>query len=124
MARHKESNLQIQCVEWFRLQYPSLKKLLFAVPNGSFLQGGKVKRAIQGKRLKKEGVVEGVSDLILAVPNKDYPVLFIEMKTEKGRQTENQKDFEENVLNQGYDYRVVRSLKSFIEIVNQHIKNK
>ena len=31
---HEESQLQRICVKWFRLQYPELAVLLFAVPNG------------------------------------------------------------------------------------------
>lgn len=33
--RNEESKLQQSCITWFRLQYPRLAKLLFAVPNGS-----------------------------------------------------------------------------------------
>lgn len=31
---HNESALQRTCVSWFRLQYPLIARLLFAVPNG------------------------------------------------------------------------------------------
>lgn len=34
MTRHVESHMQRMCVGWFRLQYPAVGKLLFAVPNG------------------------------------------------------------------------------------------
>ena len=34
MREHNESQLQKSCVMWFRLQYPRLRYLLFAVPNG------------------------------------------------------------------------------------------
>lgn len=34
MTRHVESHMQRMCVHWFRLQYPTVGKLLFAVPNG------------------------------------------------------------------------------------------
>lgn len=32
--RHIESQIQKDCVTWFRLQYPKIGRLLFAVPNG------------------------------------------------------------------------------------------
>ena len=32
--RHQESIIQQTCVRWFRMKYPQLALLLFAVPNG------------------------------------------------------------------------------------------
>jgi hypothetical protein len=54
-----EHNLQVDCVQWFSLQYPSLRGRLFAVPNGGH------RSKTEAARLKAEGVVAGVSDLIL-----------------------------------------------------------
>lgn len=48
-TRHEESHLQRQCVAWFRLQYPKLARLLFAVPNG----GGRSK--VEAGIMKAEG---------------------------------------------------------------------
>ena len=73
--RHDESNLQMTCVRWFRLQYPEMAGLLFAVPNGS--KRGKVTAAI----LKAEGALAGVSDLLFLMPAGTCPYLCIEMKT-------------------------------------------
>ena len=59
--KQSESQLQSECVRWFRYQYPEFKNVLFAIPNGG-------KRNIStAKRLKSEGVVPGVADLFLAV---------------------------------------------------------
>lgn len=33
-SRHIESQIQQSCVKWFRLQFPEIGLLLFAVPNG------------------------------------------------------------------------------------------
>lgn len=114
---HKESTIQRSCVQWFRLQYPDLKLLLFAVPNG----GGRSK--IEAAIMKGEGVVSGVADLILLVPNAQYHGLCIEMKTtSKGsRQSTNQKAWEAAVTDCGYDYKVARSLDGFREIVNEYL---
>lgn len=51
--RNEESKLQQSCITWFRLQYPRLAKLLFAVPNGSR------RDVVTGAILKWEGVVAG-----------------------------------------------------------------
>ena len=69
--RNEESKLQQSCITWFRLQYPRLAKLLFAVPNGSR------RDVVTGAILKREGVVAGVADLI---PMKCYASLCIEIK--------------------------------------------
>ena len=58
-----EHRLQCTCVRWFGYQYPELSALLFAVPNGGR------RDPVTGARLKAEGVVAGVSDLILFLPS-------------------------------------------------------
>ena len=78
---HPESILQRQCVKWFRLQYAGIGNLLFAVPNGGF------RSPIEAKIMKGEGVVSGVSDLILLYSNNGYNSLCIEMKAPGGMQT-------------------------------------
>ena len=83
--RHEESQLQRICVKWFRLQYPELAILLFAVPNG----GARNKR--EAGIMKAEGVTAGVADIILLIPSGGYASLCMEFKTEKGRQQETQK---------------------------------
>lgn len=109
----KESKIQIECVKWFRLAYPTT--MLFSIPNGGF-------RTIRNaKIIKAEGVVAGVADLFLAMPNKDFHGLFIEMKTDKGRQQLTQKMFETNVKANGYNYQIVRSFDEFQELVNSYL---
>ena len=105
---HNESNLQKSCVRWFRLQYPKLASLLFAVPNGG------ARSAVTGAILKAEGVTKGVADLLLLVPVRNYHALCIEMKTAKGRQTASQKAWEKAVTARGYKYVVCRSFEQFV----------
>ncbi len=115
---HPESHIQCACVQWFRLQYPEYARLLFAVPNGG------VRNAVTGRILKAEGVVAGVADLLLFVPSNGYHGLCLELKTEKGRQSEAQKEWQHTVQQQGYKYIVVRSLQDFREQVNGYIYRK
>lgn len=105
--RHVESNTQIACVRWFRYQYPKLRKLLFAVPNGG------ARDRVTGAILKAEGVVAGVADLLLLVPSGPYHGLCIEMKTKEGRQSDSQKEWEQAVTAQGYAYSLVRTFADF-----------
>jgi hypothetical protein len=93
---------------------------LHAIPNGG-------KRSVAtGARLKAEGVNPGIADLCLPVPSPMpghynewdnwrygrnwYHGLYIEVKTPKGRQTKEQKEFEKFSVEQGYKYVIVRSI--------------
>lgn len=107
--RNIESRIQCACVNWFKLQFPRLAPLLFAVPNGG------ARSAVTGAILKAEGVTRGVADLLLLVPVRKYHGLCIEMKTAKGRQSASQKAWEKAVTRQGYKYIVCRSLEQFIQ---------
>jgi hypothetical protein len=113
---HLEETLQIACVRWFRLQYRQYDGLLFHVPNG----GVRSKR--EAAIFKAEGVTAGVADLLLLVPSKGYHGLAIEMKTEKGRQSPEQKQWQKKAEQQGYRYAVCRSLDDFMATVNDYLK--
>lgn len=105
----EEHRLQRSCVQWFAYAYPELRGCLFAVPNG-----GRRDR-ITGARLKAEGVVAGVSDLILLRHDlQGHGALLIEMKTRKGQQSREQLEWQHAVTKDGgYKYTVCRSLDDF-----------
>lgn len=120
----EEHNLQCACVKWFAYQHPELQGLLFSVPNG-----GARSKATAGK-LKAEGVVAGVADLILLVPRVHfdeqnaiscYYALCIEMKTKTGRQSSEQKAWQLKVEKYGYKYAVCRSLDDFINTIENYL---
>ena len=126
--RHKESDLQIRCVKWFRISYPAFARLLEHPKNEG--NGDR----IQGAIAKAEGVVAGVADLILHVPSKSYwykgelqeepytyHSLAIEMKTKTGRQSEGQKIFQMYFEAAGGMYVVVRSFEEFCDCVRKHM---
>ena len=115
--KDEEHKLQVSMVNWFRLQYPSMRHNLFAVPNGGR------RDAATGRRLKDEGVLAGVSDLILLKSNQHYGALLIETKTKKGTQRESQKEWESKITADGYKYVIVRSLDEFIEVVTEYLKD-
>ena len=111
--KHEESKIQQNCVRYFRYQYPDY--ILFAVPNGG--KRGRTESAI----MKGEGVLAGVADLFFAMPSKTFHGLFIEIKTEKGKQSAHQKYFETRAIMSGYDYKICRSLDEFIKTVNDYL---
>lgn len=114
----EEHYIQVACVTWFRAQYRTKEKLLFAVPNG----GGR--RKSQAGKLKAEGVLSGVADLILLYPFGGYHGLCVEMKTLRrgSRQRDSQKAWQEAVEAVGYKYVVCRSLDDFQVSVNLYMK--
>ena len=98
----QESYLQQECVQWFKFQFPKYEKVLIHVPN----EGKRNTKMVHtrygmkvvcsgGARLKAEGLVAGVADLLLLTPNKEYGSLAIEMKTPTGRLSDSQKTWRE-----------------------------
>ena len=115
--QHKESSLQQACVYWFTLQYPGHRGLLFAVPNGGF------RIAREAARLYAEGVVPGVSDLILLESRGPYGSLCIEMKTtdKSSRQSDRQKEWQHKAELMGNRYVICRTLDEFRAIVDEYM---
>lgn len=115
--QHKESELQIQCVRWFAYEYPHLRMLLYHPKNEGTANG-----RVQGAIAKAEGVVAGVADLILQVPSENgYSCLAIEMKTPTGRQSHEQKQFEQYIRAAFGKYVIVRSFDDFKAVVMQYV---
>jgi hypothetical protein len=97
---------------------------LLAIPNGG-------KRSItEAKRLKKEGVKSGVSDLFLAYPKYrggyfielyDECGLWIEVKTKKGQLSKFQNSWIEKMIDVGYKAIVVRSVEEGIQSIKDYL---
>lgn len=111
----EEHRIQCACVNWFRLQYPTHATALFAVPNG-----GRRDR-VSGAKLKAEGVLPGVSDLILLVARRGCYGLLIEMKTERGKQSPAQKEWARDMAARGYLYVVCHSFDEFREAIDDYL---
>jgi hypothetical protein len=106
-----EGRIQQEIVTWFTnkhgLKHHDPKCLIFSVPN----EGKNAKEQMYKKML---GLKSGVSDLIVLMPNR---CIFIECKDDVGKQSDNQKHFEYDVLALGFEYHIVRSLDEFIKII-------
>lgn len=133
----RESYTQQAAVKWFRMQYPQYARLLIHIPNEGKRSTKLVRTrdgyktvCISGSRLKAEGMVKGVSDLVLFVPNGRYHGLCIETKTEsidgngkkvRTYQSKEQRQWQEEVERQGYMYAVYRNVEEFVKIVNGYL---
>ena len=118
--KHIESAHQAQVVEWSRWAYkanPSrypMLNMLHCSLNGVKLSG------TQAKIAKGQGMLSGVPDLFLPVPKNGYHGLFIEMKSEKGRVTENQHWFLTNADSVGYKTVICYSAKEAISAIEAY----
>jgi len=120
--KQRESELQQSCIIYFHVQYP--KFIIFATPNS---QKRQIKTAKNGKkycpsaqRQKAEGLLPGVADLFIMEPRKGFHGFFIEMKTEKGKATENQDWFLQAAHQRGYKCSIIRSLDEFKNEVDSY----
>lgn len=75
------------------------------------------------QRLKAEGVLAGVADLVLFIPNQTHHALFIELKVKPNRQSQFQKNWETTVTECGYEYKLVYSFDEFQKVIEEYIGN-
>lgn len=73
---------------------------LFSVPNGAYLASGYAGASM----LKKTGMRNGAPDLNLAVPRHQFHGLYIEMKSENGRESDEQREFGAYLESAGYSF--------------------
>ncbi len=77
MSHPTEHMEQVKLVARVRAFYPGV--VIFAIPNGGY------RRMREAVRLKAEGVLAGVPDLMIAEPRGAYHGLFVEMKKIGGK---------------------------------------
>jgi hypothetical protein len=116
-----EHLLQVSCCKYLE----TLKKLnqiieYFAVPNGTVY--GAKNNIVYGAKMKREGVKAGVSDLVVILKQK---ILFIELKFGKNKQTDSQKEFENNILKGNQDimqYSTIYDFGAFCKLIENNLK--
>ena len=112
--RQKEHNLQVACVNWFRMQFPN--EIIFAIPNGG------ARSPITGAMLKAEGVTAGVPDLMIAARRALYGGLFVEMKAGKaGKISDAQRAMHQRLADAGYLVEVCRTFDDFERVVRWYL---
>ena len=120
MSEHDE---QVALFDWAGLyvrEEPRLK-LMFAIPN----QGGKGKGAIiRGRKMVEEGLKKGVPDIFLPVVTEGFSGLFIEMKYGKGRLSEEQTTYLNELTNGGYLCGVCYSFEQAKELIMDYLNSE
>lgn len=95
---------------WLKYQYPDL--IAFAIPNGD------LRNKAVAARLRREGVMKGVSDIFIPELR-----LWLEMKRLKGSTTsKEQKKFLEDMRGLGYHAEIAKGFEEAKRIVLTHIK--
>ena len=112
-----EARMQEEFFNIVPLFFPNLPdKLLYAVPNGGS------RNKIEAANLKRQGVKAGVADVILQIPKKGYASLCIEFKSGKGKQSDEQKEYQRQVEIAGSKYVIVRSVDEAIKSMREYLK--
>lgn len=97
ISEHEE---QVLVVEMLHQAYPDV--LFWSTPNGAHLAGSIKQRSASMNKLKSEGFLPGVSDIIIFEPRGMYSAMFLEMKrAEGGVLSENQEWFLAQVEQRG-----------------------
>lgn len=136
MKKISESSIQQSCFLWlnnnYGLKHHSPRLKMFSVPNelamilGAILKSYRIPDSIVDKsvsqvldKMKSTGMTAGVSDSIVILPNK---TIYVEFKTDIGRQSDKQKEFQKIVADLGHEYYIVRSIEQFKEIINENLR--
>lgn len=111
--KDREHQEQVAFFNWFKFVHPT--KLAFAIPNGG-------KRNITvAKKLKAEGALSGVPDIMIASANGVYHGMFIEMKAGKNKPTESQIKVMEQLKAEGYKVEVCYSWAAAGDLVTKYL---
>jgi len=116
-----ESSLQQQIYNFFHntycLKYHNPRLLIHSTPNGG------TRNKMEAITMKATGLVSGIADLTIKLPNSFF--IDVEVKTEKGIQSPNQKDIQKILEDMNCNYIIVRSLDDFkmkvIPIINKYL---
>lgn len=113
-----EHDTQRLLVAWFRDRYPHLAAVFFAIPNGGH------RNPATGRKLKEEGVLSGIPDLMLAVQCHGRAGLFLELKTNTGTVNKNQRAAHEALRAQGYAVSIARGYDAAKAVIVDYLNTE
>jgi len=105
--KKSEIKLQSEIFKHFHNNFPNERGLLCYNLNNSA-------NKIQGNQNKALGLIAGRSDMVYYRNGK---ATMIELKTIDGIQSKDQKNWENVIKCQGFDYYIIRTLDEFIELL-------
>ena len=116
-----EMRLQSEVVKYISLQYP---KARYCASLGGQYQPFQSQR----NRAKRTGYSKGFPDLFLyesrTMDGITYHGLALEIKTNKGRATQEQKEWIEALNERGYKAEVVKGLPAILDLIDSYMNEK
>lgn len=109
-----EAGVQVAIIQYIKMAYPNA--LYCASAGGMFTS---MKQAI---KMKATGYVKGFPDLQICEPNGKYFGLFIEVKTEKGVVSKEQKEWIKELNKRGYFATYVKGTDEAIKVIDEYFK--
>ena len=115
----KENDLHKACVQWFEWEYENKGiGLLHHSPNENLNTDNRIGAMRYNMKMKQLGRKAGFPDIAIFYNGK---TLFIELKSETGKISKEQKSLFPALAKQGHTVHIVKSLEAFQQIVNQFI---
>lgn len=109
----REHSIQVKVVQYVRTFYPEV--VIAAIPNGA---GTTARNRLH---LYTEGLLAGMPDLFIAKACKGFNGLFIEMKTDTGEESKEQKVLRKKLNEAGYLVFVARSDRTAINLIEDYL---
>ena len=111
----REHDIQCACVAWFRLCYRRSGYLIASIVN----EGARSPRL--GAGYKDAGLLPGIADLVVILDR--GAVVWVELKTAKGRQSPAQRSFQRAVELLGHTYLLCRGFDEFRAAVGKIVED-
>jgi hypothetical protein len=107
-----EDQLQAQIVTLTRNNYDCI---IFSIPNGGF------RNKLEASKLKATGLLAGIPDLIITYNEHQNDcgggIVFIELKTEKGKLSEQQELIHRKLRSHNHRVFIIRTLQEYQELL-------
>jgi hypothetical protein len=111
-----EERLQTEIVKYIGYQYP---KIRYCASLGGIYTGPR-----QAIKAKRTGYSRGFPDLQITEARGGYYGLFIEIKTHKGRATEVQKEWIDDLNERGYKAVIGKGLGECLQTIDDYMNQK
>ena len=113
-----ESDIQARFFAWLLKNYPDIRLLCFAVPNGG------ARHVLEAINLKKTGVTPGIPDVFCSIPSGVWHGLFIEFKAGRNKLTDAQEIMLDKLSSAGYKCEVCYSLEEATKAFENYLNAK
>ena len=117
MSESREQQTIFEWAYWNKNKYPGIETMYHIVNEGK-------RSAYNGRRLKKEGMKRGVSDICLPIAKCGYNNLYIELKHGSNKATDEQLEFINLINSYGGKALVVYEADNAIEVIKAYFENR